>query len=161
MDSRTLAGTMARRKLARWTTAPGVLLVVACAAGGPRADSAAGSATVETLIGDAACTSDSQCHTIGVGAKACGGPERFVAWSNLRTDAAELELAAARATSIERAKVQVPGKMSNCALVTDPGAYCGEADATPSQGVVAQGQPVAARRCRLRAPSSVSVARGE
>src|ERR1043166_7657501 len=37
--------------------------------------------SVQALIGDARCSADTQCATIGVGAKACGGPDAYVAWS--------------------------------------------------------------------------------
>jgi hypothetical protein len=158
MDSRTTDGKARRRRLARCAIPLGILLVAACAAGRPAADSAARPASLESLIGDAACDSDSQCHTIGVGAKACGGPERFLAWSSLRTDGAELQAVAVRAAGVDRAGAHVPGKMSNCALVTDPGAYCGAPDSSRAQGAAAPEQPSAPRQCRLRASSSVSVA---
>ena len=41
---------------------------------------------VTTLIGDAECDNQSQCHAVGVGAKACGGPAGYLAWSEKKTD---------------------------------------------------------------------------
>jgi len=99
---------------------------------------------VTAQIGDAACTADSQCRTIGVGSKACGGFERYLAWSTLRTDAQALGRAAERQRAREdklRASAADP-MLSNCALVPDPGAFCADsAGSSPAS---------AARICRLR-----------
>ena len=81
-------------------------------------------APVTALIGDAACDHSSQCRTVAIGAKACGGPEAFLAWSTRRTDAKALEAAVA---AQGRAQVQdvPPGRrVSNCQFVADPGAAC-------------------------------------
>lgn len=83
-------------------------------------------ASVQTLIGDAACEGDTQCATIGVGAKACGGPEGYVAWSITRTDSHALRTAAkdeADAARRERDKSS-QGMVSNCSSLDDPGAFC-------------------------------------
>jgi hypothetical protein len=88
------------------------------------ADSAALLREIETEIGDAACDADAQCHTIAVGAKACGGPEAYLAWSDKRSRQALLADLAARhsaARALENARSRV---MSNCALLPDPGATC-------------------------------------
>jgi hypothetical protein len=81
-------------------------------------------ARVHALIGNAACTSDEQCRTIGVGAKACGGPEAYLAWSTVRTDAPALEAAVAAYGSTRLDAVARGGRVSNCALTVDPGASC-------------------------------------
>jgi hypothetical protein len=75
-------------------------------------------------IGDAACDADAQCHTLAIGAKACGGPEAYLAWSGKVTRGAPLAELAARhraAREIENARNRL---QSNCALVPDPGAVC-------------------------------------
>ena len=92
---------------------------------------------VERAIGDARCDVDSQCRTVGVGNKPCGGPERWLAWSAMVTDDSELhrridEYALAQAR-LQRAS----GQASNCAIVPDPGAAC------------------RASRCMLQAPGSL------
>lgn len=81
-------------------------------------------ARVRALIGDAACTNDAQCRTIGVGAKACGGPEAYLAWSTARTDAQALEAAVAAYGSTRLDAVARGGRVSNCAIIVDPGAWC-------------------------------------
>lgn len=93
---------------------------------------------VHTLIGDAACQSDSQCHTIGVGAKACGGPSGYLAWSSARTDGDKLRSATEREAQAQRQQQIASGRASNCMVEQDPGAYCA-VDAGSSSGT-----------CRLR-----------
>lgn len=131
----------------RLTVAATMVLIAACAAGDPSSAGPGPTKSVEALIGDAACDSDAQCHTIGVGAKACGGPQRYLAWSSQRTDGPALQGAAEREGRLARAKVESSGVMSNCAVTTDPGAYC----SAPGTAMP--------RQCRLRASGSGGSAR--
>ena len=85
---------------------------------------------ITALIGDAACDSDSQCKTLAVGAKACGGPEYYLAWSTKRTDAAALREAAKNDVTFTRNMAANRGGASNCVFVSDPGAYCAAANGT-------------------------------
>ncbi|HMC14753.1 MAG TPA: hypothetical protein VKI18_03925 [Albitalea sp.] len=82
------------------------------------------SASVQALIGDAACSSDSQCATIGVGAKACGGPDAYVAWSSARTDPQVLRAAVQRHADAARSEQAAKGMVSACIMASDPGAFC-------------------------------------
>jgi len=124
----------------KWTVvALEVALATACV-GAPAQPTPTAAQEVEALIGDAVCTSDAECHTIGVGAKSCGGPQAYLAWSSRRTDGAALRLAAQRQAKAELAAAQASGIRSNCAITPDPGAFC--APASPS--------PEAPRQCRLR-----------
>ena len=109
----------------------------------PAADS------VQALVGDAACDTDAHCGTLGVGAKACGGPASYLAWSSLRTDGTALRAAARRDESMQREAIAARGEMSNCAVTPDPGAYCdlSRPRASAPPGV-----------CRLRAPGPGSPA---
>ena len=137
-----------RQGLARRTVLLTALALSAACAGVEPAPSAAASASVAALIGDAACDSDSQCRTIGVGAKACGGPQAYLAWSSKRSDGAALQQAAAREASAARAAAEASGIMSNCAMVRDPGAYCAATTGADAASAAGAG---ASRRCRLRA----------
>ena len=47
-------------------------------------------AQIRALIGTAACTDTSQCRTVGIGARPCGGPQAYLAWSTAHTDGAAL-----------------------------------------------------------------------
>jgi hypothetical protein len=101
------------------------------------ADTADLMARIETARGDAACDSDAQCHTIGIGAKACGGPEGYQAWSSKDDDGARLRALVAEHAAARRADDSKSGMMSTCSMVPDPGAAC------------------SAGRCVLRASSRV------
>lgn len=79
---------------------------------------------LRTAIGPARCTADSQCRTVPVGAKACGGPAGYWAWSTLNTDTQAVQDLAARQAKAAREEVVASGMQSNCAMVTDPGARC-------------------------------------
>ena len=89
---------------------------------------------VTSLTGDAACSSDAQCRTIGVGNKACGGPERYLAWSTLRTDGAALQAAVDQQALARRAEQRARGAISTCSVVPDPGAYCAIGAGTGAAG---------------------------
>jgi hypothetical protein len=110
----------------------GALLLSACAVAQttpPAAASAPASnqlyAPVQQLIGDARCTSDAQCRTIGVGHKACGGPGGYLAWSTYSTpDEAGLRRAVERHAQAVQQEQQRSGMLSNCMAVIDPGARC-------------------------------------
>ena len=94
---------------------------------------------IRALIGDAACDSDDQCRTVPVGAKACGGPEYYLAWSTKRTDPSAFRDASAG--SLPPPARRSPGMKSDCMLVADPGAYCASSDSPNAAG---------GKACRLR-----------
>ena len=101
-------------------------------AAAPAQDSAALEAEVRRLVGSASCTADEQCRTIAFGAKACGGPQAYFAWSTLVTDAAALQAAADKHAARRRDELRADGRVSDCALVTDPGATCGAVAGGPA-----------------------------
>ncbi len=79
-------------------------------------------AQIQAEVGAAACDSTQQCQTIAIGAKACGGPERYLAWSSKEHDGKKLKALAQAEAS--RKQQQADGMMSTCSIVTDPGATC-------------------------------------
>ena len=86
-------------------------------------------------IGDAPCDSSAQCRTLAYGHKACGGPERYVAYSTKRSDSARLGQLGAELAEQRRASDAREGMMSTCSMVTDPGAVCNAGRCVPqSQG---------------------------
>lgn len=93
---------------------------------------------LRTLIGPARCSTDAQCRTVPVGAKACGGPAGYWAWSTQDTDADALKALATRQADAHRREVEASGLRSNCAMAADPGAACVagrcETLAAPSRG---------------------------
>ena len=125
------------------------LSVSACAgASGPQPTVDATLAPVEQLIGAAACVADTDCHTVALGAKACGGPSVYRAWSSRQTDPQVLAVAATRYTMTQRAQVKASGLTSNCAWVDDPGARCvAPPDGASAASAAPSGQP--SGRCEL------------
>lgn len=79
---------------------------------------------IKAEVGDAVCDAPQQCQTIAIGAKACGGPERYLAWSNKSNDGKQLTALAQAQAEASRKLRQSDGMMSTCAIVTDPGATC-------------------------------------
>lgn len=92
------------------------------------ADTASLEAALRKIIGSAACERNDQCRTIPYGAKACGGPQSYLAWSTLNTDEAALRAAADKFAVSQREEVERKGLVSNCSMVVDPGAYCSAGD---------------------------------
>jgi hypothetical protein len=119
------------------------LLATACQAqsvpGGRAAGAGGGAeaalrARLDAEIGDARCTEDAQCRTLAVGAKACGGPQGWVAWSTAVSRAEPLQALAAELAQRQKVRNEVAGAVSDCSVVPDPGARC------------------VAQRCTLRSP---------
>ena len=81
-------------------------------------------AKVHRHIGRAQCSDDRQCRSLALGARACGGPEAYVAWSVLGTDAAALKRAADRYTQWQAQAQRSGGAHSICMVEVDPGAVC-------------------------------------
>jgi hypothetical protein len=131
-------------RLVRLATASLLLLSAACgtAQSPPAAEvtGVAGTAALWQRIqaenANTGCDNDSQCHSIGIGSKACGGPERYLAWSDKTTDGARLKALVDQHSAARRADDKREGMMSTCSLISDPGAVC------------------RANRCALNAPSA-------
>ena len=104
--------------------AAGVWLCAAPFASAAAQDSAALAAVIRDLIGTPTCSSDDQCRSLPYGAKACGGPQGYVAWSTLVSDESALKAAGERFAARRREELRAGHAMSDCALVVDPGALC-------------------------------------
>jgi hypothetical protein len=75
----------------------------------------------------AACTADAQCRSIGVGARPCGGPAGWRAYSTAGLSAAQekaLIQQAQREAAAQRAAQAAEGRMGICQVLPDPGAHC-------------------------------------
>lgn len=101
-------------------------------------------AAIGAEIGDAACDNTAQCRTLPVGAKACGGPEAYLAWSSKRSNEKTLRAMAEAQQAASRADNKRSGMASNCAIVTDAGASC----LPPAAGGTASGT------CTLNGPGA-------
>ena len=81
-------------------------------------------ARIQAGVGEAACSSDAQCRTLPIGEKACGGPERWLAWSTTSPKADQLPGWAAALAALARQRNQGSGMVGNCQYMPDPGAVC-------------------------------------
>ncbi|MBJ7312760.1 hypothetical protein ACFOLJ_05810 [Rugamonas sp. CCM 8940] len=98
---------------------------VACAATpAPPANSAALWTQIQAATADAACDGPQHCHSIAIGSKACGGPERYLAWSSKHDDGSRLRQLAAHHAALSKDEDARAGMLSNCMMVLDPGASC-------------------------------------
>lgn len=80
---------------------------------------------IDAAIGTASCTTDSQCRTLGVGAKACGGPAAWRPWSTQHTPKAkDLQSLADQLATLQRQRQAQSGMVSTCQYLSDPGAVC-------------------------------------
>lgn len=125
-----------------------ILLLLACTACATRADApaaqnaapapAAGAAQasgatpaptgtlahIQALVGKAECTSDSQCQVLPIGARACGGPASYLAFSSAKTNAAEVQALAERYHAEQQASNQRAGMVSTCQFMPAPAVAC-------------------------------------
>jgi hypothetical protein len=81
-------------------------------------------ARIRAEIASPTCTRDSQCRSLPVGHKACGGPETHLAWSTTVSNEARLLAWAGEHAVARRKEVEARGLMSNCQVQADPGAVC-------------------------------------
>ena len=112
----------------------GLLWVAGCqsAVPNPTPSTASGGETeaalqqqINTAIGQAPCTADAQCRTLGVGAKACGGPAAWRPWSTQGGIKAEaLQSLADQLATLQRQRQAQSGMVSTCSYLSDPGAMC-------------------------------------
>lgn len=79
---------------------------------------------IRAMIGSASCTEASQCRTLAVGARACGGPEAYLPYSTANLSEPALQALAKRYTSERQAENEKSDMRSTCQLITDPGAEC-------------------------------------
>lgn len=100
---------------------------------------AAASQAVNALVGDAVCSSDSDCRTIATPDQACGAPQGWLAFSIRRTDPVALQQA------LQRLAAYPASSVSTCGVIPDPGATC-----VP----VPTSSAPEARQCRLRSRAS-------
>ena len=81
--------------------------------------------SIKTEIGDAACDKDSRCASVGVGLRACGGPEVYWAFSYQVSHPARLaSLVAEHRDARKREHERSSGESSDCRALLDPGAVC-------------------------------------
>lgn len=93
-------------------------------AAAPPAAGATGLAGIEALIGAASCRRQEDCRVIGIGARACGGPEAYRAWSIIDSDERQLTEFVQQDAAARRAELERLGMRSTCALPPRPRVSC-------------------------------------
>jgi hypothetical protein len=77
-----------------------------------------------TLDKAATCSADSECRTVATGAKACGGPTAYRAFSVSKADPKAVADLAEREHDLGMAEARASGQVSPCFMLADPGAHC-------------------------------------
>ena len=77
-----------------------------------------------TLSGASACTADTECHTVAVGAKACGGPTGYRAYADKTVSTASVDALAQQERDLAAAAARASHQVSTCFMLADPGAHC-------------------------------------
>lgn len=75
-------------------------------------------------IGMAECDNASQCKTLPIGHKSCGGPEGYLAYSTKSGNSERLLALAGQYAAARKAENERSGMLSNCRMEPDPGATC-------------------------------------
>ena len=87
--------------------------------------------SLRAAIGTAHCIADGECRLVSVGAKPCGGPRRYSAFSTTASDTAGVRRWADRLRALERKSNEAEGRVSDCAMVIPPVARCEEGASNP------------------------------
>lgn len=81
-------------------------------------------AQIKELIGKAECSSDSQCQALPIGARPCGGPASYLAWSTAKTSSSEIQTLADRYRTEQQERNARSGMVSDCRAIAPPAAVC-------------------------------------
>lgn len=82
-------------------------------------------AKLETTLANAsACTVDTECHSVAVGAKACGGPTAYRAYSSKSVSSASVDALAQQERDLAAQAARASHQVSTCYMLADPGAHC-------------------------------------
>jgi len=88
-------------------------------------DLAAVDAQLETTLNNAsACTADTECHSVALGSKGCGGPAGYRAYSSKTVSTESVEAQAAHEREVAAQAVRDSHRVSPCFMLADPGARC-------------------------------------
>jgi hypothetical protein len=105
--------------------APPLIQQAGTAASAPTGDLATANAQLEATLNNAsACTADTECHSVAVGAKACGGPTGYRAYSSKTVSTASVEAQAQRQRDLAAEAARASHQVSPCFMLADPGAHC-------------------------------------
>ena len=99
-----------------------LLLALATSAGAEPPKSVALREAIAQAIGSAQCRADTDCASLPLGERPCGGPEEYLPYAPAQVNALKLADLVARHQA-ERRKEQA-GRVSTCVMRVDPGARC-------------------------------------
>ena len=81
-------------------------------------------AEVRTRIGPAACTADTDCRVLPMGALACGGPSQYVPYSIRATDEGALARLSTEHQALTAQQLAARSAVGTCVALSKPTAYC-------------------------------------
>lgn len=79
---------------------------------------------IQRLTSDKSCDTDEQCSSIGIGARPCGGPEKYMIYSKPNTDEKKLASAVDQYYLIQKLKNEKLKKLGICVVATPPEVEC-------------------------------------
>ncbi len=79
---------------------------------------------IKAAVGYPRCDTLSDCDAIATGYKACGGPDKFVAYSKVQSNLSILQGHANRRVRLEREYISLAGLTSDCAIEVKPNTSC-------------------------------------
>jgi hypothetical protein len=95
------------------------------ATGNTSADLATADAQLDTTLSKAGtCTVDTECHSVAIGAKACGGPTGYRAYSSKTVSTASVDALAQHERDLAAQAARESHQVSPCFMLADPGAHC-------------------------------------
>ena len=115
---------------ARWLTLAATVMaglgLQACQAqtGKGIANEAALLAQIRSAVGEAKCSNNSQCRTLPLGEKPCGGPEQWLPYASTQASADQLKAWSAELSAAAKRRNQSSGMAGTCQFTPDPGAAC-------------------------------------
>lgn len=82
-------------------------------------------AQLDATLGNAAsCSADAECRSVAVGAKACGGPTGYRAYSDKTVSSASVDALAQKERDLSAQAARESHEVSPCFMLADPGARC-------------------------------------
>jgi hypothetical protein len=95
------------------------------ASGATASDYASVHAQLETTLDKAsACSVDTDCHAVAIGARSCGGPTGYRAYSSQGVATADVEALAQHERDLAAQVARDSHQVSACFMLADPGARC-------------------------------------
>ena len=87
-------------------------------------DEAALLARIRGAVGEARCSDNSQCRTLPIGEKPCGGPEQWLPYASATAPIEKLKAWSVELSAAAKRRNETSGMVGNCSYTPDPGAVC-------------------------------------